>query len=96
MYTNSEYDGNLQSEDEEVTTYQLSYSVTENVSISYANEKHDEASTAIDEEFDQISASYTSGGMTISVLQVSAENVGNSALAAADKERWKLGASFAF
>jgi outer membrane protein OmpU len=96
MYTNSEYDGNLQSEDEEVTTYQLSYSVTENVSISYANEKHDEASTAIDEEFDQISASYTSGGMTISVLQVSAENVGNSALASADKERWKLGASFAF
>ena len=96
MYTNSEYDGNLQSEDEEVTTYQLSYSVTENVSISYANEKHDEASTAIDEEFDQISASYTSGGMTISVLQVSAENVGNSAAATADKERWKLGASFAF
>jgi len=34
--------------------------------------------------------------MTISVLQVSAENVGNSAAATADKERWKLGASFAF
>ena len=96
MYTNSEYDGNLQSEDEEVTTYQISYTVSENISISYANEEHDEASTAIDEEFDQISASYTSGGMTLSVAQTSAENIANSSAASADQERWKLGASFAF
>jgi outer membrane protein OmpU len=96
MYTNSEYDGNLISEDEEVTTYQLSYTVSENISISYANEKHDEKNTATDEEFDQISASYTSGGMTISVAQTQAENVGNSTASSADKERWKLGASFAF
>jgi len=96
MYTVSDYDGKLLADDEETTTYQLSYSVTENISISYANEEHDEKNSAIDEEFDQISASYTSGGMTITAAQVSAENVGNSAAATADKERWKLGASFAF
>jgi outer membrane protein OmpU len=96
MYTVSDYDGLLAADDEKVTTYQLSYSVSENISISYANEEHDESNQAVDEEFDQISASYTSGGMTISVLQVSAENVGNSTATSADKERWKLGASFAF
>jgi len=96
MYTVSDYDGLLAADDEKVTTYQLSYSVSENISISYANEEHDESNTGIDEEFDQVSASYTSGGMTISVLQVNAENVGNSSATSADKERWKLGASFAF
>jgi outer membrane protein OmpU len=96
MYTNSDYDGLTNSDDEEVTTYQLSYTVSENISISYANEEHDEKSNATDEEFDSVSASYTSGGMTISLAQTNAENVGNSTAASADKERWKLGASFAF
>jgi outer membrane protein OmpU len=96
MYTKSDYDGNLQSEDEVVTTYQLSYTVSENISLSYANEEHDEANTTTDEEFDQISASYTSGGLTLSLAQTNAENVGNSTASTADKERWKLGASFAF
>jgi outer membrane protein OmpU len=96
MYTNSDYDGLTTADNEEVTSYQLSYSVSENISVSYANEEHDEKNEAIDEEFDQVSASYTSGGMTISVAQTNAENVGNSANASADKERWKLGASFAF
>jgi outer membrane protein OmpU len=96
MYTVSDYDGLTAADDEKTTTYQLSYSVTENISVSYANEEHDESNQTVDEEFDQISASYTSGGMTISVLQVNAENVGNSTDASADKERWKLGASFAF
>ena len=96
MYTVSDYDGLTAADDEVTTTYQLSYTVSENISISYANEEHDESNTAVDEEFDEVSASYTSGGMTISVAQRNAENVGNSALATADKERWKLGASFAF
>jgi len=96
MYTVSDYDGLTAADDEKVTTYQLSYSVSENISISYANEEHDESNEAVDEEFDQISASYTSGGMTLSVAQTNAENVGNSSATSADKERWKLGASFAF
>jgi outer membrane protein OmpU len=96
MYTNSEYDGNLISEDEEVTTYQLSYTVSENISLSYAVEEHDEKNETTDEEFDQISASYTTGGVTLTLAQTNAENVGNSTASTADKERWKLGASFAF
>ena len=96
MYTVSDYDGNLQSEDEVTTTYQLSYTVSENISISYANEEHDESNSTTDEEFDQISASYTSGGLTLSLAQTNADNVGNSTASTADKERWKLGASFAF
>ena len=96
MYTVSDYDGLTAANDEKVTTYQLSYSVSENISISYANEEHDESNQTVDEEFDQISASYTSGGMTLSVAQTNAENVANSTATSADMERWKLGASFAF
>jgi len=95
MYTNSDYDGDLLAEDEETTTYQLSYTVTENVSISYAQEEHDEKSNTTDEEFSQIKASYTSGGMTVTLSETTAENDGNSATVA-DKERWALSASFAF
>jgi len=96
MYTNSDYSGLATANNEEVTTYQLSYTVSENISISYANEKHDEAAETTDEEFTQISGSYTSGGMTVSLARTDAENVGNSTNSSADKERWKLGASFAF
>jgi outer membrane protein OmpU len=96
MYTVSDYDGLLAADDEKTTTYQLSYTVSENISISYANEEHDESNSGTDEQFDQVSASYTSGGMTLSVSQTNAENVGNSTDTSADKERWKLGASFAF
>ena len=47
----------------------------------------------IDEEVDQISAAYTTGGMTVSLSSAEATGVDHGA---ATGERWKLGVSFAF
>jgi len=80
--------------DEEVTSYKLSYTVTDDLSISYGKEVHETTGQANDEEFDQVSVSYTTGGMTLSFAQTGADNLGG--IATANEERWKLGASFAF
>ena len=43
--------------------------------------------------YEIFSASYTTGGMTVTAAQIDASGVGHTA---GDKERWKLGVSFAF
>ena len=49
---------------------------------------------SVDEEFEQLSVSYTTGGVTLTAAQTDASGLGNSA--GTTGERWKLGASFAF
>ena len=46
------------------TSWKLSYTVTDNLSVSYGEESHETSGQTVDEEFDSISASYTTGGMT--------------------------------
>jgi DNA-binding protein YbaB len=47
-----------------------------------------------DEEFDQISVSYTSGGLTATVSQTNADNVTGATLT--EQSKWNVGLSFAF
>ena len=49
-----------------------------------------------DEEVEAISASFTSGGMTISAAAIEATGVDHSTGKAGEAERWKISASFAF
>ena len=95
-YVVTDHDDVVASNDEEVTSYKLSYTVNDDLSVSYSQETHDDEGSTIDEEVDSINVSYTSGGMTLSAAQINAENVGNSNNASADKERWTVSASFAF
>ena len=95
-YVVTDHDDVVASEDEEVTSYKLSYTVNDDISVSYSQETHDDEGSTIDEEVDSINVSYTSGGMTLSAAQINADNVGNSNDASADKERWTVSASFAF
>ena len=80
--------------DEEQSSFKVSYTVSDNLSISYGEETHETTGQSTDEEFDQISVSYTTGGMTLSFTQTGADAVGNDSTD--NQERWKLGASFAF
>ena len=80
--------------DEEMTSFKLSYTVTDDLSISYGEETHETTGTTIDEEFESVSVSYTTGGMTLTAAQYDASGLANTAGNTA--ERWKLGASFAF
>jgi hypothetical protein len=47
-------------------------------------------------DYTKLSASYTSGGMTISATMAEADNIDGSTTATEDRELWALGASFAF
>ena len=95
-WVQTEHDDSVASSDEEVTSWKLSYTVNDDLSVSYSQETHDDEGNTIDEEVDSINVSYTTGGMTVSAAQINADNVGNSNNASADKERWTISASFAF
>ena len=82
--------------DDEVTSYKVSYTVSDDLSISYGHETHETAGSTVDEEVEAITVSYTTGGMTVTAAQIEAEGVDHSAGTAGDHERWKLSASFAF
>ena len=91
----TEYDSDS-GNDDEVSSYKLSYTVSEDISISYGAETHETEGSATDEEVSAITASYTTGGMTVTVGSYDAEGVDHTAGASGDKERWKVAASFAF
>ena len=80
--------------DEEMTSFKISYTVTDDLSVSYGEETHETTGQSVDEEFEAITVSYTTGGMTLTAAQYEAAGLANSASNKA--ERWKLSASFAF
>ena len=80
--------------DEEWDSYQVAYTISENISATYGSETIDTEGTTVDEEVTGFGISYTTGGMTISASQINAEGGGN--VAAADTDRWNLSAAFAF
>ena len=82
--------------DEEMSSWKLSYTVTDDLSVSYGEETHETSAQAVDEEFDAISVSYTTGGMTITAAQYNATGLNNTAGSANEAARWKLSTSFAF
>ena len=82
--------------DEEQTSWKVSYTVTEDLSVSYGEETHDTNGQSVDEEFESISVSYTTGGMTITASNNEAKGLGNTSGSNNEQTRWKLGAAFAF
>ena len=95
-YSNTESDKDSTGTDEEMSSWKLSYTVSDDLSISYGEETHETSGSTVDEEFDGITVSYTTGGMTITAAQYNATGLANTAGSANEAARWKLGASFAF
>ena len=96
-YSNSDYDHTTSTSDQETSSYNLSYTVSDAISISYGEETIDKSGSAADIEVKGINASYTSGGMTIAAKSVSADNIDyTSTTTNNDNEMFKLSASFAF
>ena len=79
---------------EEVQSYQIAYTVSDDISVTYGSETHDLTGNVTDEEVEALGISYTTGGMTISANSYEAKGAGNTAGAVSDK--WALGLSFAF
>ncbi|MDA7443947.1 porin [Candidatus Pelagibacter ubique] len=99
-YSSTEYDNENTGADfdQDVESYNISYTVSENISISYGSETISEPNDTDDQdiEISGITASYTTGGMTISGQMIDADNTAMGTDATEDKQHWNLAASFAF
>jgi len=82
--------------DEELTSMNVAYTVSDNLSISYGVESFENEGSSNDEEMTGFGVSYTTGGVTLSANQYNAENIAGIAGSAGENERWALSASFAF
>jgi outer membrane protein OmpU len=94
--SNSEYDVTTVASDQDMTSYAISYTVSDEISVTYGSEEIEKGGSSTDAEYSAISASYTSGGMTISAAMKDAENVAHGTASNQDFEYWTIGASFAF
>jgi len=98
--SNNEYDYSLATQnDEETSSWQVAYTVSDDLSISYGSETRDTATKTVDEEAEAINVSYTTGGVTISATQYefTGRNHSNTeGPTTGDTERWALSATFAF
>ena len=95
-YSNSETDIATDTSSGETDSFALSYTVSDELSVTYGSETHEEDGQTTDVEVDGISVAYTTGGMTISAVMQSAENLNHNTGSKFDVDYWKLGASFAF
>ena len=92
--SNTEADKVAGTADREVTSFQVAYTVSEDISVTYGQETFDLDGNAVDEEVSGLGVSYTTGGMTISGSMINAE--GGANVATADTDKWSLTAAFAF
>ena len=97
-YSNSHYDVGAATDatNQETTSMAVSYTVSDAISVTYGTEEIDIGSLSVDAEYEKISASYTSGGMTVSATMADGKNIGHTTDADEDMEYWGLGLSFAF
>jgi len=92
----SEYDVGTASSDQELSSFALSYTVSDEISVTYGQDTIEKGGDPTDAEYSVISASYTAGGMTISASMKEGENIAHGSGSTEDFEYWSLGASFAF
>jgi outer membrane protein OmpU len=96
-YSVSEYDHTTGTNDQEVRSYGVSYTLTDQISLSYGTETFERAGTTADVVVDGVSASYTSGGMTVGLKSIESKNADNTTDGLHnDNSYWKLSLGFAF
>ena len=95
-WSNLDHDEGAVANDMESSSWAVSYTITDELSVTYGTETHDKGNNTVDSEIDGVKFSYTSGGMTISGSMTDGKNLDNTNSAGADVEKWTLGASFAF
>ena len=95
-YQTSEADNATASNDVETSGMAISYAVSDALSLSYGEHTAETPNDATDtdQEATAISASYTSGGMTVSATAGSVDNIGNTATN--DADTYEISMSFAF
>jgi len=97
-YSDHDFDSNTATSDQDATSWKVSYTVSDAISITYGSEEIDSAGTldTSDAEYTKLTASYTAGGMTISANMQDAENISYTTATDEDIEYVGLSVSFAF
>jgi len=93
-YQSSEADGTTATQDDDSTSYGISYAVSEDFSISYGEHEMDLGSSTSDQESKGFSASYTMGGVAISASFNETNNVGG--VATTDVDNYEVAVAFTF
>ena len=99
-YSETEYDGESATTtvDQDVKSYNVSYTVSENISVAYGQDEISLPNVTTDQDIEvsAVTVDYTTGGMTISGMMGQADNVDHGTASTEDREMWHLVASFAF
>jgi outer membrane protein OmpU len=95
-YSDMAYDIGAAAADVDTTAWKVSYTISDELSVSYAQETVDREGESVDAEYEGLTAAYTTGGMTLSAGMYEADNAKFSTNSNEDYEKWTLGASFAF
>ena len=95
-YQQNSSDSKVASADEDYTGMVVTYTVTDELAVSYGTADIDYENNAFDQESSSIGASYTMGSMTLSGVHNTHDNIGGSSLAREDRAVYELGLSFAF
>jgi len=95
-YSNNDHSTPVANGDQETTSYKVSYTVSDAISVSYGTEEIAKENSTTDAEFERLSVSYTSGGMTLSAQTSSSTDALHGTTALEDRDYWSLGLAFAF
>ena len=95
-YQESEKEGNNASNTDEFQAFGITYAVTEDISVGFAESTVDLGSSDTDQVTQNVSFSYTMGGMSVTGSFIDQENSGGSTAAADDRKGYELGLAFAF
>jgi len=97
-YSDHDHDSNTDTSDQTATSWKVSYTVSDALSVTYATDSIDDNATLAtsDAEYTKITAAHTSGGMTVSANYQEASNGGYTTAADEDIEYIGLSVSFAF
>jgi len=99
-YSDTEYDSEstTTTADQDVKSYNVSYTVTDDISVSYGQDEISLPNDTTDQDIEvsAITVSYTTGGMTLGAMMGEADNINHTTLSTEDREMWHLTASFAF
>ena len=96
-FQQSEIDSNKATTDDEFEAMGITYQVSDDLTIGYNESTYkDAASTTVDQENSNLSATYTMGSMTLSVAMAEEKNRGGSTVATNDVKGYAIDLAFAF
>ena len=92
-----EFDSNTATRDQDVSSFSVAYTVSDEISITYGEEDFSTGeASSVDAEYTKISAAYTSGGMTLTLVAAEGENISYGTSVNEDVDYVGLTAAFAF